>query len=296
MDVQEKWQSPGIISTGKNATAQWALGKEAERALCLLPPEEHEKTLRFYRIADAKLCLGSYLLKHCAIAHTCNVPWSETSISADKNRKPCYIPSDGSVKTLEFNVSHHGTLVALVGCISREVGLGIDIVQMNWAKDIANVNQSGWPAWVRTYEAVFSASEVQDIISWKPSNQLESEDEIKAKIRHFYAHWCLKEAYVKMTGEALMAPWLQDMEFKNVNAPQTASTINGSKTNGDWGEIDSQVEIWHSGERVTNVKMELQAFRNEYMIATAVSKTEVPLAPFKELNLQRDVLPMADPL
>ena len=54
-------------------------------------------------------------------------------------------------------------------------------------------------SWSRVYEVVFSDQEVDDIAKYEPPAHLSDEEEIKAKLRHFYVHWCLKEAYVKMT-------------------------------------------------------------------------------------------------
>lgn len=108
-----------------------------------------------------------------------------------------------------------------------------------------------------------------------------------AKLRHFYAHWCLKEAYVKMT-----APWLKDVEFRNVQVPLSNSQMSrGAQKKGDWGQTCSDVEIWSHGEKVTDVRLAIQAFREDYMIVTACSKIGVPLATFKELILERDVYP-----
>ncbi|KAL2397688.1 hypothetical protein ABEF93_003323 [Exophiala dermatitidis] len=42
---------------------------------------------------------------------------------------------------------------------------------------------------------------------------------IHLKLRRFYAYWALKEAYIKMVGEGLLASWLQKLEFMNVVAP-----------------------------------------------------------------------------
>jgi 4'-phosphopantetheinyl transferase len=42
---------------------------------------------------------------------------------------------------------------------------------------------------------------------------------IKLKLRRFYAYWGLKEAYIKMVGEGLLASWLRELEFLDVHAP-----------------------------------------------------------------------------
>lgn len=42
---------------------------------------------------------------------------------------------------------------------------------------------------------------------------------ILLKLRRFYAYWSLKEAYIKMVGEGLLASWLRELEFLDVVAP-----------------------------------------------------------------------------
>ncbi|KAI4160824.1 MAG: hypothetical protein LQ342_005439 [Letrouitia transgressa] len=297
LDVEALWPAIDTTSKGPAATAKWAVEADSKLALSFLTPDEQNKVLRFYHIKDAKLSLGSSLLKRCAVAKTCRVPWPQIKISPDKNHKPCYVAApDAMPGNLEFNVSHHGSLVALVGSADNRLRLGVDIVQMNFDKDVPAVRHKGWKEWVKTYEAVFSQREVQDILSWTPPDYLSTEEKVKAKIRHFYAHWCMKEAYVKMTGEALMAPWLQQMEFRNIRNPMPASQSSLSadgRANDGWGEIYTDVEIWHCGTKIRDVEMELQAFQDDYMIATAVSAPQPRLLPFQKLDIKHDVYPFS---
>ena len=293
LDVQSEWPCSESIKPGRDAASLWALENNNERIMELIPANERSKILRFYHVRDAKLSLGSQLLKHCAITQYCQVPWSESVISKDSNHKPGYNPPGGSVKHLNYNVSHHGSLVALAGCTASNTQIGIDVVQIDAAKDIPKVRQEGWLSWVNIFEAVFSAAEMRDIASWEPHEALGEDDRLKAKVRHFYAHWCLKEAYVKMTGEALMAPWLQDMEFRNVQVPRSANELSDSTPEDPWGETFDGVEIWRNGVRVLGVKIELQAFRDEYLLGVAISRLDLPLFPYKVIDLQRDVYPLA---
>ncbi|KAL8846784.1 MAG: hypothetical protein Q9221_008149 [Calogaya cf. arnoldii] len=294
LDVQSEWPCSDSIRSGREAAIQWARENKNQRALSFLTAEEREKVLRFYHIRDVKLSLGSQLLKHAAIVQGCDVPWPESHISKHDNHKPCYVPNDGSAKQLEFNLSHHGSLVVLAGCADRDIQIGVDVVQVDTVKDLPRVRQEGWPSWVKTYEAVFSDREVQDIVTWEPFQNLGGDDLLRAKLRHFYAHWCLKEAYVKMTGEALAAPWLQDMEFRNVKVPRAAIDLSGTDSAEDWGEAISDVEVWRDGKQVTGVKLDLQAFRDDYMIGVASSEVDVPLLPYKLLDLQQDVYSAAE--
>lgn len=287
LDVKDLWPEPDASGKPTTSTREWGSSKEVEPTLNLLPPEEKAKVLRFHFIRDAKLCLGSYLLKHHAIAFMCHLPWAETVISEDVNRKPCYNPTDPNGQTLEFNVSHHGTLVAMVGCSGYKTKMGVDIVQMNFEKDFAAVesDKGGFPGWVKTYELVFSDRENTEISEYITPAASDFRAEIEAKLRHFYAHWCLKEAYVKMTGEALLAPWLKDLEFRNVQVPLPPSQLPEEDNRREWGPISVDVEIWFRGSRVTDVKMELQAYRENYMIATAISDPSIPLPCFQQSNV-----------
>lgn len=157
---------------------------------------------------------------------------------------------------------------------------------------------------------------------------------IASKIRNFYAHWCLKEAYIKMTGEALLAPWLRDLEFRNVRPPVAASGLSstsvarskemghgeGSKDGeeyrggkGKWGEtVDSEsFEIYRCGERIGGrdgkLRVELTAWEEGFMIGSAVSLSgsisttegeregkEMEFGDFEQLDLERDVLRVAE--
>lgn len=292
LDVNALWPVPIEGSKDAKPTAHWATGRATGQALALLTDGERAKVLRFYRPSDAKLSLGSNLLKHRAILNACQVPWSQAVISEGTNKKPCYKPIAPSSKSLEFNVSHHGSLVALVGCSGEAVGLGVDIVKMNWEKDYNMVMKDGFEAWANVYEMVFSDREIKDIAGFLPPTRGTQQDKVRAKLRHFYAHWCLKEAYVKMTGEALLASWLKDLEFRNVRVPLPASQMHASGQSGsDWGQTCGDIEIWFYGKRVTDVRLEIQAFQEDYMIATASSSVEVAFSAFVELDVERDVYP-----
>ena len=195
LDIEPLW--PYDFSAGEpfKSTGLWAQGLEAQHALALLSPKEQAKVLAFYRYNDAKLCLGSCLLKRRAISDTCDIPWADVIISADANHKPCYVPESPDGKALEFNVSHHGSLVTLVGCSDQQVKLGVDVMRLDWEKDYPKVREHGFSAWAHTYEMVFSDSEVNEIANYSPSSTLNEQDQIREKLRNFYAHWCMKEAY-----------------------------------------------------------------------------------------------------
>ena len=293
LDIENIWPVPVAAETcpSREATRVWARGRDVATAFESLPQYEHDRILRFYHPKDAKLCLGSYLLKHLAITQACGIPWSESVIGEDKNRKPCYVASDSQSRRVEFNATHHSNIVGLVSCVGSSTKVGIDVVHVSWTKDRSTIRDSGFAKWVQTYEAMFSDSELREMAHYLPKGLSDQNDVDKAKLRHFYAHWSLKEAYIKMTGEAMMAPWLKDLEFRNVIVPESSSELHKQDLSKKPGQIISKIDIFLHGTRVTDVKMELQAFGQDYMIATALSNVESHLPSFREINLERDLVP-----
>ncbi|KAI9723267.1 MAG: hypothetical protein M1812_001149 [Candelaria pacifica] len=319
IDTRQTWQSG-------------PLKKSASPALRLLKPGEQAAVNRYFQVKDAKMCLASYLLKYLVIVRLGNVPWAGVIFSEGVCRKPCYVPNHSYREPVQFNVSHQAGLVALVGHGSSSSKLGIDIVCVNERNDYDIIDSEGFDGWINMYKEVFSLRELDDM-----KNQLQniilddgtmvSSDElgtaarccrrnvscavtlrsgeaktidsnliIDGKLRRFYAFWCLKEAYIKMTGEALLADWLRDLEFRNVRAP--GSTGTGADR---WGEIVKDVEIWFEGKRTHNVRIELQAFAGDYLIATA-STDVTPGSPaesgnfpiFEEINIEKDIYSCAE--
>ena len=164
---------------------------------------------------------------------------------------------------------------------------------MNWEKDYPTVVKGGFENWANTYEMVFSDREIRDIVNYTKAGSSDTKEDIRIKLRHFYAHWCLKEAYIKMTGEALLAPWLKDLEFRDVTVPLAASQLSETSPNGPFGQICNDVEIWFRGSRVMDVKMELQAYNEDYMIGIACSDINAQLSHIRELDVAQDVYLMA---
>jgi 4'-phosphopantetheinyl transferase len=128
---------------------------------------------------------------------------------------------------------------------------------------------------------------------------LESNAIIDAKLRRFYACWCLREAYIKMTGEALLAPWLKELEISDV-IPPSAKTGIEEKESLEEGEVVRDFTIHFKGKPVTNVKMELVALGKDFMVGGAVRPAAnleglgLKIGTWKHLELEKDVLAFAE--
>lgn len=280
------------------------------------------------------MSLASALLKRLFVSRTLGIPWKDVRFGRKrdpKHGKPCALLPDGKPAPIEFNISHQAGLVALVGCKTNDVEVGVDIVCVNERNDYRVIDEEGFDGWVDVYTEIFSTEESwdlkyntdpfklldgteieqenlgrhdrccvrnQELVATLPSGEkrkFSSDLLIDAKLRRFYTFWCLKEAYIKLDGEALLAKWLRELEFKNVMAPK-AGTVARCSTLGSWGEIVGDVEVWLKREKLDDVGVEIQAFEENFMIGVAVKPASlVPelLTSFERIDLEADVMDIA---
>lgn len=227
---------------------------KADKVLTLLPPKEREEVLRYFHVQDAKMALFSRLLKRYAIARYAGVPWEQAVATRNSDTKPVYCAPDGS-EPLIFNVSHQAGLVVLVAVVDPPPGfcVGVDVVcaTERRRRDHEMVRAEGWPSFVDMHADVLGQAEATAL------RNLPQADGLDGPLRRFYALWCLREAYVKMTGEALLAPWLRDLEMRSFCLPS------------DDGGPAPAPEVWFRGRPVNNVDLCLVNFLGEFMICTA---------------------------
>ncbi|CAK7562853.1 MAG: hypothetical protein SEPTF4163_000709 [Sporothrix epigloea] len=282
------------------ATQTRQLATVASRALAaLLSDEERAGVLKYFHVQDAKMALASQLLKHLVVARCPGsdgpVPWQQTVISRDVHGKPVfYRESSGGAQPLIFNVSHQNGLVVLAAVYGGHLGssvdssvdssafeVGIDVVSprerrtrdhemiAEEARRTGAGPTSGWLHFVDVHADVLSPSEVRYL-----KTLTERKDD--QRLRLFYGLWCLREAYVKMTGEALLAEWLAELEFRALRVPDVPSSLWQSaaadgKDSLQQGETVIQHDIRFRGVPVgDSVNMCLRSVGTAYMVCTAV--------------------------
>ncbi|KAI1309641.1 phosphopantetheinyl transferase [Xylaria venustula] len=288
------------------ATKTSDLETQASRALALLTRDERARVLRYHFVADAKMSLASQLLKHWVVSKYCGVPWEDTKLSADVNGKPVFKDAAGR-QPVVFNVSHQAGLVALVaahgydaanGGDSSKVDIGVDIVCVNEReqRDLKMIRTEGWPRFVDMHADVFGRSEAAYLktgLAARPAYAaLRSEDERRAyKLRAFYTLWCLREAYVKMTGEALLAEWLGDLMFQDFEPPEPGTEFAQSEDD-DPRQIVRKHDVLFHGRQVDDANICIRSLGPHYMTCTAVRTPERKedalsweLGPFKFLTM-----------
>ncbi|PYH85434.1 4'-phosphopantetheinyl transferase [Aspergillus uvarum CBS 121591] len=298
-----------------------------------LQPDDQTSIRRFHHLKDKHMSLASNLLKYLFIHRSCRIPWDRITLSRTPapHRRPCFIPSAAllteqttahkAIPSIEFNVSHQASLVALAGTIIPTDGqstegipqVGIDITCTNERQPSSSKSnaptapRATFTNYVDIFAEVFSAEEIRLIKTLQPPTthdtpQESSSDGLEYSYRVFYAYWALKEAYIKMTGEALLAPWLRELEFAGVVAPEPGSPPTKV------GEPYTGVRTTLHKQPVEAVRVEIVAFEQDYLIATAArgpgigarrgggadTAQQDTWEALREIDIERDVRPCAE--
>ncbi|KAM5346576.1 hypothetical protein ACJ41O_009581 [Fusarium nematophilum] len=268
IDTRPLW--PSAVNTKDLTTT-------ASRALSLLSAKEQSSVLRYYHVRDAKLALASALLKRYAISRFCLVPWPDAEAVRDARTKPVFrLP--GGHEPLLFNVSHQAGLAVLFAVHNPPEGaaVGVDVVcpSERRERDLEHLAAGeGWSGFVDMHAEVFGRREAAALKSLSPGPA--TSDRERA-LRYFYALWCLREAYVKMTGEALLASWLGDLEMQGFAPPE---------------DMRGAQQVWFKGGQVKDVDVRLMPLLDDYMVSTAVrmgrNGEAVEVGDFESLDIDQ---------
>ncbi|KAI5291787.1 hypothetical protein KEM52_000062 [Ascosphaera acerosa] len=185
-------------------------------------------------------------------------------------------------------------------------------------------------SFINMFSEVFSEREMLDMGTRDASNYAQAlpsrnspsntTSAVAYRLRLFYTYWALKEAYIKMTGEALLAPWLRDLEFVDVEVPEPATNIvaaGAPAPQSAFGPVERRARARLSGRDVENARLETVGFEKDYIFATCArnggfgastvsgagdsagaEKADERLAPklwdsFRSVDIWKDVAPCA---
>jgi 4'-phosphopantetheinyl transferase len=160
---------------------------------------------------------------------------------------------------------------------------------------------------------MFSTAELADMIHHVPSMTRTSQNSnaqaiFEAKLRRFYTYFCAKEAYIKLVGEGLLAEWIKECECRNIRVPRPSDNTSWGEKIQSRGmsterilqqEENDELHIWLHGKVIKNVRIEMQAFEQDFVITTMMRPSsllgsDVEFPPWEMLDVERDVLHAAN--
>ncbi|KAK9476626.1 4'-phosphopantetheinyl transferase superfamily [Lipomyces japonicus] len=191
----------------------------------LLPAYEQLALKKYHFRSDAVQHLVSLLLQHAVISQLQGIAWKDSRITRSTSGRPSYQSA-----RFDYNVSHHGGLVAIGVRTVNSKRIGVDIV------DIDEATKNWRSGWENDFHDVFTENEYKTILSERDSYKIK---------RRLFTFWALKEAYTKAIGVGLLSD-LKSVEFTNVGDIDVSGLDHYSKTlckvNGE--PIDWRFELF----------------------------------------------------
>ncbi|KAI5809146.1 hypothetical protein DFH27DRAFT_252541 [Peziza echinospora] len=284
--------------------------------LDLLPPAAQTAATRFHQPADRRLAVGSQLLQRVLILQSLDRSTAPSIESIElwkdaESGRPGYVPpkqtgASGEAAVLcDYNVSHHSQLVVLAGLYIPESAaagsniptplIGVDVVPTEIPSRQSRVDPSEFlESFTCESAQIFTPLEIKIIMA--PPTWAK-------RVKMFYLHWSLKEAYVKAVGTGLVTD-LTKIEFRNVKAfDHGDEQVNGKRVR----KRNTDVTLYLDGVLQSNWYLEVEEYKTddwgsedsavvgEYYLAIAMKllpRVDVDVnGNWEELDYERDILP-----
>ncbi|CAJ0583334.1 unnamed protein product, partial [Mesorhabditis spiculigera] len=205
------------------------------RGVQCISEEEYSRIPQLRHREDALACLiGKLLLRHAAKKFT-GCEWKDIKFEKTEKGKP-YLASPAGT-TFGLNITHQGDYVAFASSCSSKVG--VDFMRLDTERNNQTADE-----YINSMASQASPEELRMMRS-QPTEAM--------KMTVFYRYWCLKEAYLKATGEGILQD-LSRVDFR-VNpsdrykhgcfVTSTYVNLDGEKQDG-WIFEETFADLKHS--------------------------------------------------
>ncbi|KAF9338047.1 hypothetical protein BG006_000036 [Podila minutissima] len=179
--------------------------------LHFLPKVECDRLLQFRVEDDMRRGLIGRLMIHAFFAAFHGCSWDKLVFSRSETNKPILVEPE-HLKSISFNVSHHGDWVVFVGETSGAKGikLGVDCM------DFQEPGES-----FESFLACFHDQLTSKEVAFMSDASVTSTN---SQLRRFYRIWCLKESIVKALGVGIGFN-LKSFEFSVQEEDETLKPI-----------------------------------------------------------------------
>ena len=157
---------------------------EYDKWFSLMSEDKKQKVSRFHFDDDKKRSVIGEMLAKKAVEEFCGVSAEDIILRAGENGKPYAENAD-----VNFNISHSGNLVV---CAVHDKPVGIDVEQ------IRNIE-------LKVAKRVYTHNELFYLFGFNPAEEdfcLVPDEKMRLR---FFELWTAKEAYLKYTGEGILA-------------------------------------------------------------------------------------------
>ena len=157
---------------------------EYDKWFSLMSEDKKHKVSRFHFDDDKKRSAIGEMLAKKAVEEFCGVSAEDIILRAGENGKPYAENAD-----VNFNISHSGNLVV---CAVHDKPVGIDVEQ------IRNIE-------LKVAKRVYTHNELFYLFGFNPAEEDFCLVPDEKMLLRFFELWTAKEAYLKYTGEGILA-------------------------------------------------------------------------------------------
>ncbi|XP_026424917.1 L-aminoadipate-semialdehyde dehydrogenase-phosphopantetheinyl transferase-like isoform X2 [Papaver somniferum] len=248
--------------------------------LSILPLHEHSSITRYVKFEDRKRAIVSRLLQYALVHEVFKVPFDEIRIKRTIEGKP-YLETDGEnmeFPNFNFNVSHHGDYVAIAS--EPQSNVGIDMVSLVIPKRETALK------FIKNFSSYLTTFEWDNIVNAGTCSEI---------LEEFYRYWCVKEAFVKATGDGLGFK-LDRLEFHHTNWTNIFVKIDG-EISREWTFLISELPKSHwvcvaKGHPKSDIKNNTKTLQLTELLGEQENPSSMPHPSFVLLSVE-ELLPVS---